>query len=87
MADPTLILYYAMTEKFSDHLRATGAYPEKFVLSPSLHDRYLRDVKLVSQSVGKPIDPGLHMGIRIEIDAASAGVMVGSDGTEVFLLG
>lgn len=87
MADETLILYYAMTEKFSDHLRATGAYPQKFVLSPSLHDRYLRDVKLVSQSVGKPIDPGLHMGIRIEIDAASPGVMVAPDGTEVLLLG
>ncbi|WP_447777050.1 hypothetical protein [Variovorax boronicumulans] len=86
MADETLILYYVMTEKFSDHLRATGAYPQKFVLNPSLHDRYLRDVKLVSQSVGKPIDPGLHMGIRIEIDAASVGVMVASDGTEILLL-
>lgn len=86
MTDETLTLYYAMTEKFSDHLRATGAYPEKFVLSPSLHDTYLRDVKRVSQSVGKPIDPGLHMGIRIEIDAASAGVMVASDGTQVLLL-
>lgn len=51
------------------------------MLSPSLHD-----VNLVSQSLGKPVDPGLHMGIRIEIDAASAGVMVASEGTEILLL-
>lgn len=87
MADNPLFLFLTMTEKFSDHLRATGAYPEKFVLNLAQHDAYLRDVALFNQTRRRPVDPALHMGIRIEIDAASAGVMVASDGTEVLLLG
>jgi len=85
MTDKPLSLYYAMTEKFSDHLSTSGAYPEKFVLSPVLHDEYLRDVTLVGQAVGKDIDPTTHMGIRIEVDENSPGVMVAADGTEVSL--
>ncbi|WP_332778468.1 hypothetical protein [Polaromonas sp.] len=81
----TLLLYYTMTERFSDHLGARGAYPEKFVLNPSQHNEYLRCVALLSQSIGKAIDPTLHMGVRIEIEENSPGVMVAADGSEVSL--
>ncbi|MCY1531547.1 hypothetical protein D9M68_667760 [compost metagenome] len=87
MADNPLFLFFTMTEKFSDHLTATGAYPEKFVLNLAQHDTYLRDVALFNAGRQRPLDPALHMGIRIEIDAASPGVMVASDGTQVLLLG
>ncbi|WP_157609691.1 hypothetical protein [Variovorax sp. Root473] len=50
MADDILILCGAMTEKFTDDLRATGAHPEMFVRSPSLHARYLRNMKLAGRS-------------------------------------
>ena len=43
MNDKPLRLYMTMCEMFSDHLGATGAYPEKFVLSTLLHRQYLRD--------------------------------------------
>jgi len=51
-----------------------------------MHDTYLRDVKLVSQEVGERIDPTTQMGVRIEIDEASVGVMVALSGAEVLLL-
>ncbi|HSV81197.1 MAG TPA: hypothetical protein VLK85_18530 [Ramlibacter sp.] len=85
MDDETLLLYYTMTERFSDHLSARGAYPEKFVLNPLLHNEYLRCMTLLSQSVGKAIDPTSHMGVPIEVDENSPGVMVAADGSEVSL--
>ncbi|RIX77897.1 hypothetical protein [Acidovorax cavernicola] len=86
MTATPLILYYDMSEKLSDHLRATRAYPEKFVLSPLLHEDYLRDVALLSHTLEKDLDPATHMGVPIEISDGSPGVMVASDGTEVWLL-
>ncbi|MDR6524606.1 hypothetical protein J2789_007323 [Variovorax paradoxus] len=85
MANTPMLLYYDMSEKLSDHLRATRAYPLKFVLSPLLHKAYLRDVALLGDSRGKKMDSANHMGVPIEIDEASPGVMVGADGIEVAL--
>lgn len=86
MDDKTLLLYYTMTEMFSDHRSARrGDYPEKFVLNPWQHNEYLRCVALLSQAVGKAIDPTSHMGVRIEVGANSPGVMVAADGSEVSL--
>ena len=87
MADNPLFLFFTMTEKFSDHLSATGAYPEKFVLNLAQHDTYLRDVALFNAGRQRPLDPALHMGIRIVIDGAPPGGVVASDGTQVLLLG
>lgn len=86
MARSPLGLYYDMSEKLSDHLRATRAYPLKFVLSPLLHKDYLRDVALLGASRGKKLDPANHMGVPIEIDEASPGVMVAADGAQVSLV-
>lgn len=82
----TLLLYYSMTERSSDRRSARGgAYPEKFVLNPLQHNEYLHCVELLGQAIGKTIDPTSHMGVRIEIDQNSPGVMVAADGSEVSL--
>lgn len=81
-----MLLYYDMSEKLSDHLRATRAYPVKFVLSPQLHKDYLRDVALLSDSRGKKMDPANHMGVPVEISEESRGSMIALDGTEIDLL-
>ncbi|WP_418126061.1 hypothetical protein [Variovorax sp. 160MFSha2.1] len=86
MASSPLLLYYDMSEKLSDHLRATRAYPLKFVLSPLLHKDYLRDVALLGDSRGKKMDPANHMGVPIEISDDSRGFMVALDGKEVRLM-
>lgn len=86
MAYSQLLLYYDMSEKLSDHLRATRAYPLKFVLSPQLHKDYLRDVAVLSDSRGKKMDPANHMGVPIEISDDSRSFMVALDGTEVRVL-
>jgi hypothetical protein len=83
MADETVILYYTMTERFSDHLRVKGAYPEKFVLNHLQRNEYLRSVALLSLATGRTIDSTSHMGVPIEIDEGSTGMMVGADGSEV----
>ncbi|MBB4225193.1 hypothetical protein [Variovorax guangxiensis] len=86
MAHSPLLLYYDMSAKLSDHLRATSAYPLKFVLSPQLHKDYLRDVALFSDSRRKKMDPASHMGVPVEISDDSRSFMVALDGTEVCLL-
>lgn len=80
-------LYLQMTEKLSAHWRANNnAYPQKFVLSPALRDTYLGDLRLLNNNVGKTVTmPAKHMGVTIEVDEASPGVMVAADGTEVAL--
>ncbi|SOD27682.1 hypothetical protein SAMN05518800_3247 [Variovorax sp. YR752] len=80
-------LYLTMTEKLSAHWRANNnAYPQKFVLSPALRDQYLHSMSLVTSNHGRTITmPEKHMGVRIEIDEHSPGVMVAADGTEVAL--
>ncbi|MET3465049.1 hypothetical protein [Variovorax atrisoli] len=85
MVNSPLLLYYDMSEKLSDHLRATRAYPLKFVLSASLYEDYLRDVALLSHSRGKDLDPATHLGVPIEISDDSRGFMVALDGTVVCL--
>lgn len=86
MANTPLLLYYDMSEKLSDHLRATRAYPVKFVLSRPQHKDYLRDVALLSDSRGKKMDPAHHMGVPVEISDDSRSFMVALDGKEVRLL-
>jgi len=80
-------LYLQMTEKLSAHWRANNnSYPQKFVLSPALRDTYLGDLRLLNNNVGKTVTmPVKHMGVPIEIDDASPGVMVAADGAEVAL--
>lgn len=85
MNDKPLCLYMTMCEMFSDHLGATGAYPEKFVLSTFLHRQYLRDWALMRQMVTTRIDPTNHMGVPIEISDITPSIMVASNGAEVAL--
>ncbi|PLC07136.1 hypothetical protein CY658_09175 [Variovorax sp. RO1] len=85
MTDRPLHLYMTMSEMFSDHLSATGAYPDKFILSTVLHRQYLRDWVLMRQMVTTRIDPTHHMGVPIEISDTTVSIMVASDGTEVAL--
>lgn len=85
MTDKPLLLYMTMSEMFSDHLGATGAYPEKFILSTLLHRQYLRDWVLMCQMVKTRIDPTNHMGVPIEISDRTPSIMVASNGTEVAL--
>lgn len=85
MTDRPLHLYMTMSEMFSDHLSATGAYPDKFILSAVLHRQYLRDWVLMRQMVTTRIDPTHHMGVPIEISDITVSIMVASDGTEVAL--
>lgn len=86
MANAPLALYYDMSEKLSDHVRSTRAYPLKFVLSPLQHEDYLRDVALLSHSLGKEMNASNHMGVSIEISADSPGAMIAIDGTAIWLL-
>lgn len=83
MDGTALLLYYTMTVMFSDYRSARRAYPEKFVLNPLQHCEYLRCVAHLNQSRKKAIDSTTHMGVRIEIDVNSPGVMVATDGSEV----
>ncbi|WP_445286518.1 hypothetical protein [Variovorax atrisoli] len=82
-------LYLQMTDKLSAHWRAhSNAYPRKFVLSPALRDEYLKCLSWVTDArVRVTTIPEKHMGVTIEIDEASPGVMVAADGTEVALQG
>ncbi|KQX93888.1 hypothetical protein [Variovorax sp. Root473] len=86
MIDKPLFLYMTMSEMFSDHLSTTGAYPQKFILSTLLHRQYLRDWTLMRQIVTTRLDPTNHMGVPIEIDEASPGVMIAADGAEISLV-
>lgn len=78
-------LYLQMGEKLSEHWKAHGnAYPQKFVLSPPLRDEYLKNLSWLAENRGiAPPLPEKHMGVRIEVDEASPGVMVAIDGSEV----
>ncbi|MDP9606398.1 hypothetical protein ABL840_19855 [Variovorax sp. NFACC27] len=80
-------LYLAMTEKLSMHWRAhDNVYPQKFVLPPVLRDEYLECLSWMTSNRGRTVQmPEKHMGVRIEIDESSPGVMVAADGTEVSL--
>ncbi|MDN6885264.1 hypothetical protein QMO14_16790 [Variovorax sp. CAN2819] len=80
-------LYLQMTEKLTAHWKANeNAYPKKFVLSPALRDEYLRCLSWMTDLQARADTiPRKHMGVPIEIDEASPGVMVASDGTEVAL--
>ncbi|MDN6886590.1 hypothetical protein QMO14_23650 [Variovorax sp. CAN2819] len=79
-------LYLQMTEKLSAHWRENNnAYPRKFVLSPALRDEYLRNLGLVTIPGERDMSATKHMGVPIEIDEASPGVMVAADGSEVAL--
>ncbi|WPH13046.1 hypothetical protein [Variovorax paradoxus] len=82
MTDKPLRLYMTMSEMLSDHLSTTGAYPEKFILSTSLHRQYLRDWVLMRQMITTRIDPTNHMGVPIEISDVIPSIMVASNGTE-----
>ncbi len=86
MANTPMRLYYDMSEKLSDHLRATRAYPVKFVLSRQQHKDYLRDVALLSDSRGKRMDPAHHMGVPVEISDGPRSFMVALDGAELPIL-
>ena len=84
--EPMTTLYLQMTDKLSAHWRAhNNAYPKKFVLSPALRDEYLRCLQLITIPGGRDMSVTKHMGVPIEIDEASPGVMVAADGTEVAL--
>jgi hypothetical protein len=78
-------LYLTMTEKLSAHWRANNnAYPQKFVLTPAQRAEYDESRRLCHappESIGEP----KHMGVLIEIDENTPGVMVAADGTEVAL--
>lgn len=80
-------LYLAMTEKLSAHWKAhDSVYPRKFVLPPALRDEYLQCMGWMTNNRGRAAQmPEKHMGVRIEIDESSPGVMVAADGTEVLL--
>ena len=79
-------LYLQMTDKLSAHWRDhNNAYPKKFVLSPALRDEYLRCLQLITIPGERDMSVTKHMGVPIEIDEASPGVMVAIDGTEVAL--
>lgn len=80
-------LYLAMTEKLTTHWKAhDSVYPRKFVLPPALRDEYLKCLSwMTTNRVGVVQMPEKHMGVRIEIDESSPGVMVAADGTEVSL--
>lgn len=80
-------LYLQMTEKLAEHWKAnSNAYPKKFILSPALCDAYLVDLRLLNNNIGKEVTlPEKHMGVPIEVDEASPGVMLAVDGTETSL--
>ncbi|MBB4220375.1 hypothetical protein [Variovorax guangxiensis] len=79
-------LYLQMTEKLSEHWRANdNAYPQKFVLSPALRAEYVHCLELMTIPGERDMSATKHMGVRIEIDEASPGVMVAADGAEVAL--
>ena len=79
-------LYLQMTEKLSEHWRANNnAYPQKFVLSPALRAEYVHCLELMTIPGERDMRATKHMGVRIEIDEASPGVMVAADGAEVAL--
>ena len=80
-------LYLQMTEKLIAHWKTNGnAYPSKFTLSPALRDEYRRCLGWMTNNHGEtPPMPEKHMGVRIEIDKASPGVVVAADGTQVSL--
>ncbi|QIL79477.1 hypothetical protein G7047_05835 [Diaphorobacter sp. HDW4A] len=79
-------IYMNVVHALRAHWQAHGdAYPQKIVLSPAQADRLL-----ALQQVGMVAFPDARitprrdrfMGARIEIDAASSGVLIAIDGTE-----
>jgi len=59
---------------------------EKSGPPPALCDEYRRCLSWMTNSHGDtPPMPEKHMGVRIEINETSPGVMVAADGTEVAL--
>jgi len=79
-------LYLQMTDKLIAHWKGNGnAYPKKFVLSPALRDEYVRCLNLMTIPGDRDMSATKHMGVPIEIDEASPGVMVAADGAEVAL--
>lgn len=72
-----------MSERLADYRTAnSGNYPVKFVLSPKMHWDYICSVCLLGKELGKVLDTSTHMGVSIEIDENSPGVMVGRDGCQ-----
>ena len=80
-------LYLQMTDKLSAHWRAhNNVYPRKLVLSPAMRDECLKCLSWVTDAcVRVATIPEKHMGVPIEIDEPSPGVMVALDGTEMAL--
>ncbi|MET3464094.1 hypothetical protein [Variovorax atrisoli] len=80
-------LYLQMTDKLSVHWRAhNNVYPRKFVLSPALRAECLKCLSWVPDArVRVTTISEKHMGVPIEIDEPSPGVMVALDGTEMAL--
>jgi len=77
-------LYLQMTDKLSAHWRAhNNAYPRKFVLSPAQREEYVRCLQLITIPGERDMSATKHMGVPIEINEASPGVIVAVDGTEI----
>jgi len=70
-----------MTEKLSAHWKAHGnAYPRKFVVTPAQHDEYVRNLKICNSPQTNFM---VHLGVPIEVDAGTPGVMIALDGKEI----
>jgi hypothetical protein len=79
-------LYLSMTEKLVTHWKAnSNAYPQKFVLTSAQRGEYDKS-RLMCGAAPESIGETKHMGVPIEIDEASPGVMVAADGAEVSLV-
>jgi len=77
-------LYLSMTEKLSAHWKAhANSYPQKFVLTSTQHEEYVRVLKLCGSTKE---DFRTHMGVPIEVSDGTPGVMVAADGSEISLL-
>ncbi|QNP48684.1 hypothetical protein [Diaphorobacter aerolatus] len=83
MSDIYMTVVHALRAHWKAH---DDAYPQKIVLSPAQADRLLE-----LQTVGMVAFPDARttprrdrfMGASIEVDAASSGVLVAMDGTEI----
>jgi len=78
-------IYEQLLTALKAHWKAhNNAYPQKFIISPA-DNATLKDARAsINVAVtGKPLDDHTtFMGVKIEVNDSSPGVMVAGDGTE-----
>ncbi|WP_233101539.1 hypothetical protein [Variovorax sp. IB41] len=73
-----------MTEGVINHWKANAnAYPRKFILTPAQHQGYVESRR--KGIGGTSVNVNEHMGVPVELDESTPGVMVAADGSELTL--